>query len=168
LCKKANAVIRINVPKPEVSIGYSEKTIRKLDSLAEQMERYHGQTDDNPGLHALKQQWIALDKKAMEGRAAYFANELQALFNKKNPMPVGVAYDPRILEGPIKGDSMPAHASVIIGRRLNNGHCEYLVRNSYGPKCSQSYVYPCEDGSIWVPVQDLTQYTDQLVWISSK
>lgn len=52
------------------------------------------------------------------------------------------------------------HSSVIVARRLRNGVCHYLLRNSYGEDCSD-YRPPfrsrCERGNVWVTADELVQ-----------
>lgn len=63
---------------------------------------------------------------------------------------VGVTYSSNILKNPAPPPNKQGHISSIIGRRMRAGKCEYLLRNSWGRGCG-GYLYPCEEGNIWVP-----------------
>jgi hypothetical protein len=82
-------------------------------------------------------------------------NEIDAELSAQNI--VGIAYFADFLTNP-KPTLDGRHMSVLVGRRKNrlNNQCEYLVRNSWGKKCS-GYVHQenCEDGHIWVTKMDL-------------
>lgn len=66
------------------------------------------------------------------------------------------------------------HASVLIGRRTRvvNGapRCEYLLRNSFGPRCSENdldsrWMPDCESGQIWVDAESIARNVIELFWI---
>lgn len=53
----------------------------------------------------------------------------------------------------LKAKKSGPHASVIVGRRLNEEtkECEYLIRNSWGTRCwSYDPALKCEKGNVWV------------------
>lgn len=82
--------------------------------------------------------------------------------NKLNKnLPSAIAYEAEDLLDirPAQG----AHASIIVGRRLNpqTGQCEYLLRNSWGKACVYMEKYQCNsaDGSVWIPREDLHNTT---------
>jgi len=60
------------------------------------------------------------------------------------------------------------HSSIILGRRWNNGRCEYNIRNSWGKSCA-SYVAgtDCnrEQGTFWVSDEQLFQASDNIRYI---
>jgi aminopeptidase C len=51
-------------------------------------------------------------------------------------------------------DVLNGHAVSLVGRRFNpvTQSCEYLLRNSWGKKCTDTYSsnYECKDGHIWI------------------
>jgi hypothetical protein len=63
----------------------------------------------------------------------------------------------------VKDDCGP-HASVVIGRRMSHGRCEFLIRNSWGSGC-EGYPWDCEKGNIWVDSEKLAANTIKLTWI---
>lgn len=46
---------------------------------------------------------------------------------------VGISYNPSIAYGDLALDGR--HLSTVVGRRLKDGKCQYLVRNTWGPEC---------------------------------
>jgi hypothetical protein len=49
------------------------------------------------------------------------------------------------------------HASSIVGRKMINGQCHYLLRNSYGPSCSDlKKGIICDKGHYWVTRERLS------------
>ncbi len=63
----------------------------------------------------------------------------------------------------IKSPDNDAHDSLIVGRRLNAGVCEYLIRDSYGPDCKQrNSKFKCENGNIWIPKELLFQHVKKI------
>lgn len=88
----------------------------------------------------------------------------------KKRIPVAIGYDPDFLLGKTAPAGFPHHASALIGRRQNGATCEVLIRNSYGVNCEgpnyrSQLAYPCDNGSIWVPMKKLMEYTTNLTWI---
>ena len=45
----------------------------------------------------------------------------------------------------------PGHSVLVIGARLQNGKCEYLLRNSWGPDCGGYDRCNTPDGTHWIP-----------------
>lgn len=62
------------------------------------------------------------------------------------------------------------HSSIIIGRRWNNGRCEYNIRNSWGKSCA-SYKPGIEcnkqQGTFWVSDEDLFKASSNIRYISN-
>ncbi|MBY0518264.1 MAG: hypothetical protein K2P81_15245 [Bacteriovoracaceae bacterium] len=58
------------------------------------------------------------------------------------------------------------HTSLILGRRWNQGSCEYLIRDSHGTDC-EGYdpVYQCESGNLWIPGENLHRNMTSIVYI---
>ena len=72
-----------------------------------------------------------------------------------NGSPVQLSYQPKYVTTST-GDFY--HASMVIGRRWNNGRCEYNVRNSWGKLCAtykQGIDCNKEEGSFWMSEGDL-------------
>jgi hypothetical protein len=56
------------------------------------------------------------------------------------------------------------HASSIVGRKLKDGKCLYLIRNTWGPKCWD--IENCEDGYFWVDTEWINKNVPLLsTWI---
>ncbi len=70
----------------------------------------------------------------------------------------GIGYSSSVLKNPAPPPNRGGHMSTIVGRRMRNGKCEYLLRNSWGRNCG-GYIYPCEEGNIWVPKERLKEAT---------
>lgn len=77
----------------------------------------------------------------------------------------GITYYAGMLYSPRAGFFGP-HGSTIVGRRFNeeSGVCEYLLRNSWGGRCSDykrfnKDSYPCEDGHLWIPADLIQKHT---------
>lgn len=66
--------------------------------------------------------------------------------------PLGVSYNVKHVTNRLSG----YHASTVIGRRWNNGRCEYNIRNSWGRVCNYKKDIECNrnDGSFWVKDED--------------
>ncbi|MBK7963517.1 MAG: hypothetical protein IPK04_21370 [Bdellovibrionales bacterium] len=61
-----------------------------------------------------------------------FDRMISAMLNFKNRQPLMIAYNSKVFSDPHAG-SMADHSSLIIGRRrLTDGRCGYLIRNSWG------------------------------------
>lgn len=91
------------------------------------------------------------ESKITSKKAAYLSGMNEALENGK---PIGIGYNVKYIMS-----SNGGHASVVTGRRWNNGKCEYKVRNSWGQSCySYNGNIECnqEEGSYWV--DDSTLY----------
>lgn len=68
--------------------------------------------------------------------------------------PIQLSYRPQTISTSADG----SHASIIIGRRWNNGRCEYNIRNSWGRSCASYHVeIDCnrEEGTFWMSDQQL-------------
>jgi hypothetical protein len=90
----------------------------------------------------------------------------------KQKIPIGIGYFMKVLKKSGPTDEFSAHASIITGERANptTGICELLVRDSYGPNCKDDqgkdrYGRPCENGSVWVPADELLSETAKISWI---
>lgn len=75
-----------------------------------------------------------------------------------------VDYDVKLIS-----DSEGFHSSIIIGRRWNNGRCEYNIRNSWGKSCASYKVgIDCnrEQGTFWVSDEQLFQASNNIRYIA--
>lgn len=107
-----------------------------------------------------------------ERKIQLFAQTINHELEKDGSTGIGIGYLYRALRSNGNRDSIGAHASVIIGRRINpvSTKCEYLVRDSFGMDCrakdgTQRYELPCVNGSVWVEARDLLKDTMNLTWI---
>ncbi len=98
--------------------------------------------------------------------------QVMALLDGPHPQAVGIGYVYSAIQSIEFRGSIGAHASVIIGRKINsqNKRCEFLVRDSYGSECNDKngqprYSLPCENGSVWVDARSLMKSTMALTWI---
>lgn len=83
----------------------------------------------------------------------------------RNPQPVGLGYYPKFLEKKnAKKNEGEYHQSIIIGRRKNQvGQCEFLLRNSWGPRCNLTV--PCDPrtkGQYWINAEELMRHADEV------
>lgn len=90
----------------------------------------------------------------------------------KQKIPVGIGYFMKVLRKKSGTSDFAAHASIITGQRQNSvtGVCELLVRDSYGSNCKDQrgenrYELACENGSVWVPADDLLGEISKISWI---
>jgi hypothetical protein len=82
-----------------------------------------------------------------------------------NPQPVGIGYYPKFLtKKNAKKNEGEYHQSIIIGRRKDNaGKCEFLLRNSWGPRCNLTV--SCDTrtkGQYWINAEELMTYADEV------
>lgn len=126
------------------------------------------QTQPNPD-PAERAHLMALLKEHQDptAKAKKFEVKLNELLDRRAPQPVAISYCMSSLNTKEHENCVPAHSSVIMGRRLNKetNACEYLVRNSYGVECTKKYAWPCESGSLWVPASHLLKSTTSLTWL---
>ncbi|MBL7669600.1 MAG: hypothetical protein JNM39_03875 [Bdellovibrionaceae bacterium] len=62
-----------------------------------------------------------------------FNRMISAMLSFKNRQPLMIAYNSNVLSNPASTDPDANHSSLIIGRRkLTDGRCGYLIRNSWG------------------------------------
>lgn len=78
---------------------------------------------------------------------------------------VTISYSSDVLKHPQPPPNKGGHVSSVVGRRMREGKCEYLVRNSWGRGCG-GYIYPCEEGNIWVPEERIRAATGG-VWYAN-
>lgn len=59
------------------------------------------------------------------------------------------------------------HASSVVGRKVINNKCHYLVRNSWGTSCNYKPGVICDKdtGSYWVDSATFKRMTTKLVWV---
>lgn len=76
----------------------------------------------------------------------------------------GITYNPSFLLKSPNG----AHASSIVGRKMINGECHYLLRNSWGLSCkpyNETYAKKCNAGYIWVDESSLKSHSSTVDYI---
>lgn len=62
-----------------------------------------------------------------------------------------------------------APGSLVIGKRLNDGSEEFLVRNSWGDTCGNVTAWPCDgNGDFWIDANQLAANTWMLTYIPGK
>lgn len=101
------------------------------------------------------------------------ANELMNLLSQNPPQPISLSYCSRFLitsDRMSRYSSCDAHASVVVGRSFREGKCQILIRNSWGESCTWEdqqprYVYPCENGQIWVPLEEVSRRVTTIDWL---
>ncbi|RYZ92852.1 MAG: hypothetical protein EOP06_02955 [Proteobacteria bacterium] len=71
--------------------------------------------------------------------------------------PSGIGYNPSVIvDRDAKIEIPGGHDSSIVGRSWNGSECEYIVRNSWGPRCaSADWHYRCERGYVFIPASKL-------------
>lgn len=98
--------------------------------------------------------------------------KLNESLDRRNPVAIG--YYASFFDyqsAPKSPDSR--HESVVIGRKYvkKTGTCEYLVRNSYGPRCSgyknDVLKTRCQAGNLWIPENVLAYYMFGVTYIES-
>ncbi len=94
-----------------------------------------------------------------------YANFLNEEFKKGAAAgPIGIAYKPQFLLKKAKESvTNVGHVSLLIGRKVINGSCHYLIRNSIGKNCSHyTKSLICEEGDTWVSDSELFSNTNAL------
>lgn len=80
-------------------------------------------------------------------------------------LPVAISWSTDLAQGRRPARRKPAHASTVVGRRLNptSKRCEYLIRNSWGKSCAYVRELECEDGNVWVTREMAHQMVERAV-----
>lgn len=112
---------------------------RSIDSLSVvSVAQYQRATDPSYGGQGLNDRFRrAIDTALGQGRIA------------------GISYR-NFLQG--AGGLHGKHASSIVGRKMINGQCQYMIRNSWGLSCSpyhEPYRSRCQKGHVWVTEDEL-------------
>lgn len=96
-----------------------------------------------------KREKKVLNRPILFGKNKYMENVNKLLEQGK---PLGISYNVKHVAKDLKG----FHASTVIGRRWNNGRCEYNIRNSWGRLCNYKEGIECnpDDGSYWIKDED--------------
>jgi len=97
-------------------------------------------------------------------RAERRIEKISSLLSSSPPKPVGIGYVHQMLHSKGAG-GWADHTSVIIGQRWNGKACEFLLRDSYGAKNCPEAIYPCDNGSFWIPQDALETATSNVYWI---
>jgi len=79
-------------------------------------------------------------------------------------LPIAITWHPEFSQGNRRLQK-GTHASIVVGRRLNEttGKCEYLVRNSWGKSCNYVAELSCEAGNVWIPREMAHQVVERVV-----
>jgi hypothetical protein len=96
-------------------------------------------------------------------------NKISSWLDSKNPQPIAIEYCGYLLTNGSNFRGVDSHgnrtkdcgehASLVIGRRKNlqNGQCQFLIRNSWGKYCGgYSKDWSCENGNVWVDANALS------------
>ena len=96
-------------------------------------------------------------------------SRINAIFNQVPSgtarQPLGINYCSNVLLQPRStldyfDPKCERHISVIVGRRVQGGRCQFLVQNSWGPSCDPYPLGACEDGKIWLDAEALSRSID--------
>ena len=133
------------------------KAVSSEASLSDMVEISHAAIVDLCKGHTIQDRMPEPNVKKLRGGIdpgveAALRNELDKNLDFENP--VGIGYCHESLQSDVVCGIH--HASVVIGRKLNHGKCEYLVRDSYGEECNSRF-HCDKDGSIWVPASELAK-----------
>ncbi len=86
-----------------------------------------------------------------------------------------IVYNPQLIPwiSPLLKDQSSGflHASTVVARRWNpadGGHCEYRIRDSYGPTCLGSPIANCHRGENFVQREDLQKALNQVITVKGK
>lgn len=136
-----NSLPNINIDTENFMSDFVSKNIN--DTL-ESMLRQNCQTVSIP-----QKKTKVLYKPLLWGKKKY-VNQVNNLLNAGKPL--GVSYNVSHISDKLSG----YHASTVIGRRWNNGRCEYNIRNTWGRLCEYKPGIECnqDDGSYWVKDED--------------
>ena len=128
-----------------------------LADLSDILKVYSKQKPDQSDLLALGQSSCKLHRFTPERQLQFkwlrVKDDIRAQLNRtlSENKPVGINYS----SGPIlRSKKNFGHSSNIIGRRWNNGKCEYLVRDPFGAKTLSTRPHT-SDGDLYVPEADL-------------
>ncbi|MCK6599207.1 MAG: hypothetical protein L6Q37_12650 [Bdellovibrionaceae bacterium] len=103
--------------------------------------------------------------------------DIDFILEHEKPVAISYQVDSVLNEPKVASEN---HASVISGRKIINGQCHYQIRNSWGNKCTgdfeinnktyknhQIYKYLCENGTFWIPREDLKKISEGFIYDSS-
>lgn len=155
LCKEHS--FRVEPPRPKFSTGRDAVGDRELES---ELARARSSNDDTALMVASRKLEISQKNRMKE--------TISRLLTDKKPTPVGIGYCHHMVTGASPRVCHEAnHTSVIIGQRWKGGSCEVLIRDSYGEEACKKSSYPCDNGSMWIPMDDLIDYTSDvgLYWL---
>jgi len=66
------------------------------------------------------------------------------LLDRKKPTWLGMSYDHHILRNQYHKFNESTHVSLIVGKRVRNNRCQFLVRNSWGNFCKYDSAWECK------------------------
>jgi hypothetical protein len=102
----------------------------------------------------------------LKGRNTF--NRINGLLNIKMPVTVDFFYGFLNNVSSYKRNLSELHTTLLVGRRFQpqSGECQYLIKNSYGPDCSEyDPSHTCEGGYIWVNENALYRAMTSYVYI---
>lgn len=135
----ACAIAKKSLPHIDIESFMSDFVSKNINDTLESHLRQNCQTVEIP-----KRQKKVLHKPFFFGKKKYVDNVNKLLEKGK---PLGISYNAGNVSR-ISG----YHASTVIGRRWNNGRCEYNIRNTWGRVCPYKEGIECNqnDGSYWI------------------
>lgn len=121
-------------------------------------------------IYTLRKPRLRISKNPTSLDSSDLNNRIKSYFSKINShfdtgKPLGIEYD---ISHVTQSDGM--HASVLVGRRWNNGRCEYKIRNTWGKSCDNYHrrkISECnkQEGSFWVTDQKLHEMANNIIYI---
>jgi len=115
------------------------------------------------------------------GFTGAYTDAVNTRLSRPNPQPVSVSYCVDFLGNkdfrkyspdgtPRDGCEIGRHLSVIIGRREVAGRCQFLLRNSFGPDCTDRrydsrWRDSCQQGQFWIDAEAMAQNADEFGWL---
>lgn len=140
------AIIQHSLPNINIDTEnfMSDFISKNINDTLESMLRQNCQTVNIP-----QKETKVLYKPLLWGKKKYVDKVNDLLTSGK---PLGVSYNVNHISEKLSG----YHASTVIGRRWNNGRCEYNIRNTWGRLCEYKPGIECnqDDGSYWVKDED--------------
>ncbi len=158
LCTRTDSSARALFPS--INIDDFRKIVLALESGHDPLGEFYDLACTNP-VPLNPNLTIVNEERRGDGQ-----NLIEALNTQLTRSPAALVFDGALLTDPnFASSDLPNHSAVIVARRQNpeNGVCEYLLRNSWGPSCA--YYQPglrCEEGNIWLP-QTLVEKANSIV-----
>jgi hypothetical protein len=89
------------------------------------------------------------------------AKRIVELLDRKNPTWLGMSYDAGILRNQNHRYEKSTHVSLIVGKRVRENRCQFLVRNSWGNYCRYDKAWECKkdrsgrETGLWMDAEKL-------------